>query len=88
MKTIAMNHRDAWIMLLESMIMFSLLGDILYYGALFYSNLKPIVDTRTQARYIDATREVTDDIAMTRNELSRQLNEMSKKIGKLQCEVG
>jgi hypothetical protein len=88
MKTIAMNHRDAWIMLLESMIMFSLLGVILYYGALFYSNLKPIVDTRTQARYIDATREVTDDIAMTRNELSRQLNEMSKKIGKLQCEVG
>jgi hypothetical protein len=88
MKTIAMNHRDAWIMLLESMIMFSLLGVILYYGALFYSNLKPIVDTRTQARYIDATREVTNDIAMTRNELSRQLNEMSKKIGKLQCEVG
>ena len=83
-----MNDRNAWIRLLESMIMFSLLGVILYCGALFYSNLKPIVDTRTQARYIDTTREITDEIAMTRNELSRQLNEMSKKIGKLQCEVG
>ena len=81
-----MNHRDAWIRLLESIIIFSALSVILYYGTLFYSNLTPIVDTQT--RYIDTTREFIDDIAMTRNELSRQLNEMSKQIGKLQCEVG
>ena len=61
---------------------------IFYSGVIFSSNLKTVVEKRTQARYIDATREFTDDIAMTRNELSRQLNEMSKKIGKLQCEVG
>jgi peptidoglycan hydrolase CwlO-like protein len=83
-----MKLRDTWIWLLKSIILFSALVVIFYSGVIFSSNLKTVVEKRTQARYIDATREFTDDIAMTRNELSRQLNEMSKKIGKLQCEVG
>jgi peptidoglycan hydrolase CwlO-like protein len=83
-----MKLRDTWIWLLKSIILFSALVVIFYSGVIFSSNLKTVVEKRTQARYIDATRELTDDIAMTRNELSRQLNEMSKKIGKLQCEVG
>jgi peptidoglycan hydrolase CwlO-like protein len=83
-----MKLRDTWIRLLKSIILFSALVVIFYSGVIFSSNLKTVVEKRTQARYIDATREFTDDIAMTRNELSRQLNEMSKKIGKLQCEVG
>ena len=83
-----MKLRDTWIRLLKSIILFSALVVIFYSGVIFSSNLKTVVEKRTQARYIDTTREITDDIAMTRNELSRQLNEMSKKIGKLQCEVG
>jgi len=83
-----MNRKDAWIRFLESIIIFSALAVILYCGELFYSNLKTVVEKHTQVRYVDTAREFTDDIAMTRNELSRQLNEMSKKIGKLQCEVG
>jgi hypothetical protein len=83
-----MKLRDTWIRLLKSIILFSALVVIFYSGVIFSSNLKTVVEKRTQARYIDVTREFTDDIAMTRNELSRQLNEMSKKIGKLQCEVG
>ena len=83
-----MKLRDTWIWLLKSIILFSALVVIFYSGVIFSSNLKTVVEKRTQARYIDVTREFTDDIAMTRNELSRQLNEMSKKIGKLQCEVG
>ena len=83
-----MKLRDTWIWLLKSIILFSALVVIFYSGVIFSSNIKTVVEKRTQARYIDATREFTDDIAMTRNELSRQLNEMSKKIGKLQCEVG
>jgi peptidoglycan hydrolase CwlO-like protein len=83
-----MKLRDTWIRLLKSIILFSALVVIFYSGVIFSSNLKTVVEKRTQARYIEATREFTDDIAMTRNELSRQLNEMSKKIGKLQCEVG
>jgi peptidoglycan hydrolase CwlO-like protein len=83
-----MKLRDTWIWLLKSIILFSALVVIFYSGVIFSSNLKTVVEKRTQAPYIDATREFTDDIAMTRNELSRQLNEMSKKIGKLQCEVG
>jgi peptidoglycan hydrolase CwlO-like protein len=83
-----MKLRDTWIRLLKSTILFSALVVIFYSGVIFSSNLKTVVEKRTQARYIDATREFTDDIAMTRNELSRQLNEMSNKIGKLQCEVG
>ena len=83
-----MKHRDTWIRLLKFIILFSALAVIFYYGALISFNLKTVVEKPTQARYIDATREFMDDIAMTRNKLSRQLNEMSKKIGKLQCEVG
>ena len=83
-----MKLRDTWIRLLKSTILFSALVVIFYSGVIFSSNLKTVVEKRTQARYIDATREFTDDIAMSRNELSRQLNEMSNKIGKLQCEVG
>lgn len=42
----------------------------------------PLVEISEQAKF-----QLLDKVTKTRNELSRQLNEMSKKVGQMECQV-
>lgn len=89
MKNYAMNNGLSWVWCLKAIFITILTAIplVIYIVNSKTSGGQYQVYGSTHAQCIESDNGITSEVTKRRNELSRQLNDMSKKLGQIECEV-